>query len=391
MTKLHNVSEPARTPPQRKSLSKVSTKTVQQVSQTSLLQFRHGQKPKPPLKQLPTYYFSLKQTGGARLWNITHGEIYVRSSLEWAYDATEQIEAFDVMPSLERRPCELGSYSGGGGHVINAKHLALELRTQILKMLNSGANAKNIRIFWSPRARELYEERVGRIIIPEITSEQIRKAFVEDVKREYSIWVAYDFDPAKKWSTQIIYPREGVWREPSLEVYIWHIKKTMKHRELVAFLNKSRTKGLQSHLNYLLRIQQSNLKDLDKPDVLNHYTQLEELSKDLEFARNGQVSKDDWGRCLWQGDPHNELDTEKEIIRYSEMLGLKRESPDILMRLFLLYQNMIQQIDPKKLPAKSSFKYKRLQKIGSDLEVQSKRSPQDIEKWKKILKENYSW
>ena len=360
--------------------------------QSNLFQFEAGKKPKPPLKELPTYYFPSKLTNPKR-WDVTYGTICIRSSREWAYDEHGTVEAFNVSPDLEKRPCALGSYSGGCGHIVNAKHLALELREQILKMLEGGAEPKNIRIFWSPRARELYKERVGKQIVPELTDEEIRKVFLEDVKNSYNIWVGYEhFDPTKKWSTQIIYRHGGHWCDcQPLEVYLWHLEKTMKHKDLVAFLNKSRKQGLRSHLNYELGIQQKHLEDLDKPDWSNHFTLLEELTKDIEYAKRGEVSQKDWGSCLWQGCPNHELDTEEEIVHYSKALGLDRITPIVILQLTLLYQDLISQVDAAKLPEKSSFQYRKQNNRGCRrIDEQQERSPQDIAKWKKILKEKYT-
>jgi len=361
------------------------------MAQATLFQFKYGQKPKPPLKELPTYYFPSKLTNPKR-WNVTWGNIYIRSSREWGYQ-NEIVEAFNVDPELEKRPCALGSYSGGGAHVVNVKHLALELREQILLMLEEGAEPRGIRIFWSPRARELYKERFGKQVVPDFTAREIRKVFVEDVKKSYNIWVDYEhFDPKKRWATQIIYKQGGGhWiNDAPLEVYIWHLQKTMKHKKLVVFLDKSRTKGLRSHLNYLLNIQRKTLKDLEKPDWSNHFSLLEQLREDIEYAQNGEVSKKDWQSCVWQGDPDHELDVEEEIIRYSKALGLRRETPNVILQLTLAYQDIISQVDPSKLPEKSSQRYKNHSKESvREIDATRKRSRRDIANWKKILREKY--
>ena len=355
--------------------------------QATLFQFKNGQKPKPPLKELPSYYFPSKLTNPKR-WNVTWGNIYIRSSREWGYNENESTEAFNVSPELEKRPCALGSYSGGGAHVVNVKHLALELREQILHMLEEGAEPRNIRIFWSPCACELYKERVGKQVVPDFTAREIRKVFVEDVKKSFNIWVGYEhFDPKKRWATQIIYKQGGGhWiNDTPLEVYIWHLQKVMKRKELVTFLDKSRTKGLRSHLNYLLGIQRKNLEDLEKPDWSNIFSLLEQLREDIKYAQNGEVSKKDWQSCVWQGEPDQELDTEEEIIRYSKALGLRRETPNVILQLTLAYQDMISQVDPWKLPEKSSRKYRKHSEEDASAIDARRRSRRDIAKWKKIL------
>ena len=255
----------------------------------------------------------------------------------------------------------LGSMSGGGGALYNAKHIALSVKHFITEALHYSENfesdrivtRKNIKVEWTERAKTLWKQTVGKKIIPEAV-------FGHAMNLEYADQLLLKIQPndtTNVWRGLENYNVQNYEIEDclgsmrhgeALDYCIWLYEKAGKKRkEIISILEKSRQFGFNILYDAALRERIWNLKQAEEAKDI--------VVREATRARNREMLQSEWldphSSIMWRYDwVWHLLDDEANIQKWAKLIGVEYECPDKALEIFEQAVTAFESVDINSLP-----------------------------------------